>query len=74
MKMLQNLISENSCYTPSEIDTFNLRSDDKLQQRRLAEEGKSNQHPGIVYRIHELFNDLDSINPNLQEYVMRCLI
>ena len=74
MKMLQNLISENSCYTPSEIDTFNLRSDDKLQQKRLVEEGKTDRQPSILYRIHELFNDLDSTHPNLEEYIIRCLI
>lgn len=75
MKLLQNLLSESACYTPSEIDTFNLRSDDKLQQKRLIEEGKVDKTAEIVYRVHELFNDLNcTTNPNLKEYVIRSLI
>ena len=64
MKMLQNLISEAACYIPSENDTFNLRSDDKLQQKRLSEEGKIDCKNNIIYHLHKLFDDLDNTTPN----------
>jgi hypothetical protein len=64
MKMLQNLISEEACYIPSENDTFNLRSDDKLQQKRLSEEGKIDCKNNIIYHLHKLFDDLDNTTPN----------
>lgn len=75
MKSLQNLLVEIATYTPSENDRFNLRSDDKIQQKRLAEEDRETRGQ-IIYHLHKLFDNLDTTedpNRDLAGYISKYL-
>lgn len=73
MKYLQNLISEVSEYTPSDHDKFNLRSDDRLQLKRLNEEKKIDWGDKIVYHLHQLFDNMEVENDNFSAYILKKL-
>lgn len=57
-EIFKEILIENCSFTPTELDSFNLRADDKMQQKRLAKTKDSDED--IIKVIKRLFDEIQN--------------